>query len=127
MTDEIPIDTDVAPEVAEVAPEVAEVAIEAPKETVPTNVCPECGGKLFRDYKHAEVACAKCGLVIEGSIADLGAETRSFDSESWLKKTRTGSPSSRRRRRPRAGPCQSRRRRSRAGAQTPVRSLWGAG
>jgi transcription initiation factor TFIIB len=57
-----------------------------------SNKCPECGGTLVRDYKHAEISCTKCGLVVDESIADLGAETRSFDSESWLKKTRTGSP-----------------------------------
>ncbi len=56
------------------------------------NRCPECGGVLVRDYKHAELICSKCGLVVDESIADLGAETRSFDSEAWLKKTRTGSP-----------------------------------
>jgi len=56
------------------------------------NACPYCGGTLIRDYKHAEVVCSKCGSVIEDSIADLGAETRSFDSEAWIKKTRTGSP-----------------------------------
>lgn len=55
-------------------------------------VCPECGGFLVRDYRHAEVTCSVCGLVVDESIADLGAETRSFDSDSWVKKTRTGSP-----------------------------------
>jgi len=54
--------------------------------------CPECDAPLIRDYKHAEIVCSKCGLVVDEDIADLGAETRSFDSESWIKKTRTGSP-----------------------------------
>ncbi|MBN2518360.1 MAG: transcription initiation factor IIB [Candidatus Altiarchaeota archaeon] len=57
-----------------------------------SDVCPECGGSLVRDYKHAEITCSMCGLVVDENIADLGAETRSFDSDSWIKKTRTGSP-----------------------------------
>ncbi len=55
-------------------------------ETKDSSLCPDCGGRLFRDYKHAEIVCSKCGLVVDADIADLGAETRSFDSESWLKK-----------------------------------------
>ncbi|MDI9619813.1 MAG: transcription initiation factor IIB [Candidatus Nezhaarchaeota archaeon] len=55
--------------------------------------CPECGGiEFFRDYDRAEMACARCGLVISERIIDMGPEWRAFDSEQQDKKARAGAP-----------------------------------
>ena len=35
--------------------------------------CPDCKGThLKRDYDHAEIVCADCGLVLEDNIVDTG-------------------------------------------------------
>ncbi|MHC1601237.1 MAG: transcription initiation factor IIB [Candidatus Nezhaarchaeales archaeon] len=55
--------------------------------------CPECGStEFFRDYDRAEMACAKCGLVISERLIDLGPEWRAFDSEQQDKRARAGAP-----------------------------------
>jgi len=55
--------------------------------------CPECGNtEFFRDYDRAEMACAKCGLVISERLIDLGPEWRAFDSEQQDKRARAGAP-----------------------------------
>ena len=41
--------------------------------------CPDCGSNhLKRDYDHAEIVCADCGLVLEENIVDTGPEWRAF-------------------------------------------------
>ncbi|MDH5815883.1 MAG: transcription initiation factor IIB [Candidatus Nezhaarchaeota archaeon] len=55
--------------------------------------CPECGStEFFRDYNRAEMACAKCGLVISERLMDLGPEWRAFDSEQQDRRARAGAP-----------------------------------
>jgi len=55
--------------------------------------CPECGStEFFRDYDRAEMACARCGLVISERLIDLGPEWRAFDSEQQGKRARAGAP-----------------------------------
>jgi transcription initiation factor TFIIB len=59
-------------------------------------VCPECGSKeIVRDYKRAEVSCAKCGFVLEEALIDLGPEWRLFDFE--VGRARAGAPMTHRR------------------------------
>jgi len=53
--------------------------------------CPECRNmNLITDYKHGEIVCEKCGLVIKDSLYDFGPEWRAFDEEQRNKKVRTG-------------------------------------
>lgn len=55
--------------------------------------CPDCGSpSLITDYKHGEVVCKKCGLVLEEEIFDFGPEWRAFDEEQKSKRARTGGP-----------------------------------
>jgi len=55
--------------------------------------CPECGSKkIRRDDSRGEIICGKCGLVINEDMVDLGKEWRSFDSDQFEKRARTGSP-----------------------------------
>lgn len=54
--------------------------------------CPECGGDVVTDHKHAEVVCKDCGLVIEAGMFDFGPEWRAFDQEQQSKRARTGGP-----------------------------------
>lgn len=57
------------------------------------NICPECGStNLIFDHERAEVSCKRCGLVIEESIIDQGAEFRAFDHEQYMKRARVGAP-----------------------------------
>ena len=52
-------------------------------------VCPECGSEeLIGDYERAEVVCARCGLVIDENLVDMGPEWRAFDHEQRDKRTR---------------------------------------
>ncbi|WP_406535307.1 transcription initiation factor IIB, partial [Methanobrevibacter sp.] len=56
-------------------------------------VCPECGStELIGDYERAEVVCARCGLVIDENLVDMGPEWRAFDHEQRDKRTRVGAP-----------------------------------
>ncbi len=53
--------------------------------------CPQCGSQnIMVDYRHGELVCQKCGLVLEEEILDLGPEWRAFDEEQKSKKSRTG-------------------------------------
>ena len=55
--------------------------------------CPGCGSaKLVRDYEHAELICAGCGLVVRDGIMDMGPEWRAFDQEQKERRSRTGAP-----------------------------------
>ncbi len=55
--------------------------------------CPECGStKLRRDESRGEIVCENCGLIINDDLVDLGKEWRSFDSDQFEKRARTGSP-----------------------------------
>ncbi|MBW2995925.1 hypothetical protein KY332_01360 [Candidatus Woesearchaeota archaeon] len=54
--------------------------------------CPECGdGKFFANKKKGEVICKSCGFVIDDSMVDFGRD-RAFDTEDFIKKSRTGAP-----------------------------------
>lgn len=56
-------------------------------------VCAECGGTVFiEDPKMGEIVCAKCGLVLEENLIDLGQEWRAFDAEQVDRRARGGSP-----------------------------------
>src|SRR3989338_2648116 len=55
--------------------------------------CPECvSNKLTRDSDKGEVICSNCGLIISDEAVDLGKEWRSFDSDQFEERSRTGSP-----------------------------------
>ena len=55
--------------------------------------CPECGSKkIRRDDSRGEILCSSCGLIINEDMVDLGKEWRSFDSDQFEKRARTGSP-----------------------------------
>ena len=57
--------------------------------------CPECSSShLKRDYDHAEVVCADCGLVLEENIVDPGPEWRAFDMQQENALARAGPPMS---------------------------------
>lgn len=56
--------------------------------------CPECGGTLITDYRHAELYCEDCGIIITERLVDLGPEWRAYDSEQASKRVRTGPGSS---------------------------------
>ncbi|MEA3255238.1 MAG: TFIIB-type zinc ribbon-containing protein, partial [Candidatus Altiarchaeota archaeon] len=58
-----------------------------------TKSCPSCNGlNLVTDYKHGELVCKNCGLVIDDELLDFGPEWRAFDEEQKSKRSRTGSP-----------------------------------
>ncbi|MEM0360214.1 MAG: transcription initiation factor IIB [Candidatus Diapherotrites archaeon] len=58
-----------------------------------TRKCPECGSeKIIKDEARGEIICKKCGLVITDDLIDTGKEWRSFDSDQFEKRARTGSP-----------------------------------
>ena len=55
--------------------------------------CPDCKGThLKRDYDHAEIVCADCGLVLEDNIVDTGPEWRAFDMQQENALARAGPP-----------------------------------
>lgn len=57
------------------------------------NICPECGGKIFiTDKETGEKVCKECGTVLEGDAVDLSKEWRTFDSDEFNDKARTGGP-----------------------------------
>jgi len=56
--------------------------------------CPECNSKhLVRDYRHGELVCEACGLVIDEKYVDTGPEWRGYNAEQIESKSRTGAPS----------------------------------
>jgi transcription initiation factor TFIIB len=66
------------------------------KETVDEiTKCPDCKSThLKRDYDHAEIVCADCGLVLEDNIVDTGPEWRAFDMQQENALARAGPPMS---------------------------------
>ena len=55
--------------------------------------CPECGGTQFiEDTVRGEKICARCGLVLQEEIIDVGQEWRAFDSEQMARRARGGAP-----------------------------------
>ena len=54
--------------------------------------CPECDGRLYRDYARGELICGSCGLVINEKYIDRGPEWRAFDSSQQSERARTGAP-----------------------------------
>ena len=55
--------------------------------------CPECGSKqITRDDSKGELVCSKCGLILSEDEVDMGKEWRSFDSDQFEERARTGSP-----------------------------------
>ncbi len=54
--------------------------------------CPECDGRLYRDYARGELICGGCGLVINEKQIDRGPEWRAFDSKQQSERARTGAP-----------------------------------
>ncbi len=55
--------------------------------------CSDCGShEVVRDSSRGEVACAKCGLVIDANVIDSGPEWRAFTSDEKNKRSRVGSP-----------------------------------
>jgi len=64
-----------------------------PDDTQPNVTCPDCGAtNLITDYKHGEIVCPACGLVLEDGLFDFGPEWRAFDEEQKSKRARTGGP-----------------------------------
>lgn len=56
-------------------------------------ICKACGNKYtIVDYKHGEVLCRNCGLVLIDTLFDFGPEWRAFDEEQMNKRARTGGP-----------------------------------
>jgi len=56
-------------------------------------ICPECGNKKFvRDRETHEMVCSECGYVLPGDNVDLSKEWRTFDSDEFNDKARTGGP-----------------------------------
>lgn len=57
------------------------------------DICKACGSKqTIVDYKHGEVLCKNCGLVLIDTLFDFGPEWRAFDEEQMNKRARTGGP-----------------------------------
>jgi transcription initiation factor TFIIB len=57
--------------------------------------CPECGGGQFvTDMETGEIACSRCGLVLQDEILDQKPEWRAFTPEETRSKARTGPPTS---------------------------------
>lgn len=55
--------------------------------------CRACGStKTVVDYRHGEIICKNCGLVISDTLFDFGPEWRAFDEEQMNKRARTGGP-----------------------------------
>jgi len=56
-------------------------------------ICPECNSKhLIRDYRHGELVCESCGLVIDENYVDMGPEWRDYSADQSESKSRTGAP-----------------------------------
>ncbi len=55
--------------------------------------CPECSSEqIVKDYKHGELVCSNCGIVIDEGQIDSRPEWRAFDAEQNTSRARTGSP-----------------------------------
>jgi transcription initiation factor TFIIB len=57
--------------------------------------CSECGGSEFvTDMETGEIACSRCGIVLQEEILDQKPEWRAFTPEETRTKARTGPPTS---------------------------------
>jgi transcription initiation factor TFIIB len=57
------------------------------------DTCRACGsGQTVFDYKHGEILCRGCGLVLEDRLFDFGPEWRAFDEDQMNKRARAGGP-----------------------------------
>lgn len=55
--------------------------------------CPECGStQIKKDEARGELVCNKCGLILSEDEVDMGKDWRSFDSNQFEERARTGSP-----------------------------------
>ncbi len=55
--------------------------------------CPECySSQLIRNYIRGELVCNGCGLVLEETYIDYGAEWSAYGSEEMASLSRTGAP-----------------------------------
>lgn len=55
--------------------------------------CSACGGtNSVVDYRHGEVLCNDCGLILNDKVFDFGPEWRAFDEDQMNKRARTGGP-----------------------------------
>lgn len=63
-----------------------------PEDVEDRKSCPECDGRLYRDYARGELICGSCGLVINEKQIDRGPEWRAFDSAQQSERARTGAP-----------------------------------
>ncbi len=63
------------------------------REEFEQKTCPHCGSSTFiYDAENGQIVCARCGLVIEERVLDLGPEWRAFTPEEREARARTGSP-----------------------------------
>jgi len=71
--------------------DIEEDRVESVEHTVK---CAECGSRnLERDFTRGELVCNECGLVLEDTEIDMGAEWRVFSPEHGDSLARTGAPS----------------------------------
>ncbi len=55
--------------------------------------CPECQStNISQDYSRGELVCGQCGLILEDTYIDPGAEWRAFDMTQQEQRSRTGAP-----------------------------------
>ena len=55
--------------------------------------CNACGSNnSIVDYRHGEVLCKDCGLILNDKVFDFGPEWRAFDEDQMNKRARTGGP-----------------------------------
>jgi len=55
--------------------------------------CPACGKEgVITDYKHGDILCKKCGLVLDEKLLQTGPESWAYDEAQIQKRQRTGSP-----------------------------------
>jgi len=55
--------------------------------------CTGCGGvNPVVDYRHGEILCKDCGLILNDKVFDFGPEWRAFDEDQMNKRARTGGP-----------------------------------
>ncbi len=57
------------------------------------SVCKACGSTNFVvDYRHGEILCKNCGLILNDKVFDFGPEWRAFNEDQMDKRARTGGP-----------------------------------
>ncbi|WP_101298365.1 transcription initiation factor IIB [Halegenticoccus soli] len=70
--------------------------VEQPNPAREQEGCPDCEGELVSDTERGELVCRSCGLVVDESAIDRGAEWRSFSEQERDSKSRVGAPVSQR-------------------------------